>query len=340
MLKRTLIAIAVILFVNFSANAQIYDPVTWDFSYEKKGDNRYELVFTAEIEKGSHIYAMDIPEGGPIPTSFTINAPSGFTIDGKTYEVTKPEEAFDEAFGFKIKSFSGNAEFRQKITSQSSSFTVTGVVNFMSCNNTTCSPPKDVEFSIKIGNQTNSPAKVSAESQNIAPGTGMGGKGLLKFFLLSLLAGFAGILTPCVFPMIPMTVAFFSQGSENRTKSVIKALIFGVSIVLIYSLLGIIVSLTSAGAGFANTLSTHWIPNLLFFALFVLFATSFFGAFEIVLPNKWVSGADSRVDKGGLIAAFFMGLTTVIVSFSCTGPIVGALLVEAASGDVLRPTIG
>jgi thiol:disulfide interchange protein DsbD len=163
---------------------------------------------------------------------------------------------------------------------------------------------------------------------------------LLKFFLLSLLAGFAGILTPCVFPMIPMTVAFFSQGSENRTKSLVKALIFGVSIVLIYSLLGIIVSLTSAGAGFANTLSTHWIPNLLFFALFVLFAISFFGAFEIVLPNKWVSGADSRVDKGGLISAFFMGLTTVIVSFSCTGPIVGALLVEAASGDVLRPTIG
>ncbi|HBZ21590.1 MAG TPA: disulfide bond formation protein DsbD [Bacteroidales bacterium] len=340
MLKRTLITIAAVLTVAFGTNAQIYDPVTWDFGYEKKGDNSYELVFSAEIEKGSHIYAMDIPEGGPIPTSFTINAPSGFTLDGKTFEVTKPEEAFDEAFGFKIKSFSGKAEFRQKINSQSSSFAVTGVVNFMSCNNTTCSPPKDVEFSIKIGNQINSSAQVSIENQNITAGPGMGGKGLLKFFLLSLLAGFAGILTPCVFPMIPMTVAFFSQGSENRTKSVIKALIFGVSIVLIYSLLGIIVSLTSAGAGFANTLSTHWIPNLLFFTLFVLFAVSFFGAFEIVLPNKWVSGADSRVDRGGLIAAFFMGLTTVIVSFSCTGPIVGALLVEAASGDVLRPTIG
>jgi thiol:disulfide interchange protein len=339
MLKRAIFTIAILL-VALNSSSQIYDPVTWDFSYEKKGDNSYEIVFTAEIEKGSHIYAMEIPEGGPIPTSFTIDNPSGFTLDGKTYEVTKPEEAFDEAFGFKIKSFSGKAEFRQKITSQSSSFTVTGLVNFMSCNNTTCSPPKDVEFSIKIGDQVNSATVKSAEIQDITPGAGMGGKGLLKFFLLSLLAGFAGILTPCVFPMIPMTVAFFSQGSENRTKSIIKALIFGVSIVLIYSLLGIIVSLTSAGAGFANTLSTHWIPNLLFFVLFVLFAISFFGAFEIVLPNKWVSGADSRVDKGGLIAAFFMGLTTVIVSFSCTGPIVGALLVEAASGDVLRPTIG
>jgi thiol:disulfide interchange protein DsbD len=340
MLKRAIFAIAAILLITFSANSQIYDPVTWDFSYEKKVDKSYDLIFTAEIEKGSHIYSMEIPEGGPIATSFAIDTSSVFTFDGKTYEVTKPEEVFDEAFGFKIKSFNGKAEFRQKITSNSSSFTVTGLVNFMSCNNTTCSPPKDVGFSIKIGEQINSATIGSAENQDIKPGTGPGGKGLLKFFLLSLLAGFAGVLTPCVFPMIPMTVAFFSQGSENRTKSVIKALIFGVSIVLIYSLLGIIVSLTSAGAGFANALSTHWIPNLLFFALFVLFAISFFGAFEIVLPNKWVSDADSRVDKGGLIAAFFMGLTTVIVSFSCTGPIVGALLVEAASGDVLRPTIG
>ena len=165
-------------------------------------------------------------------------------------------------------------------------------------------------------------------------------RGLIKFFLISLLAGFAGVLTPCVFPMIPMTVAFFSQGSAERGKAVFKALIFGFSIILIYSSLGVIVSLTSAGAGFANALSTHWLPNTIFFALFIIFSVSFFGAFEIILPNKWVTTADSKVDKGGMLAAFFMGLTTVIVSFSCTGPIVGALLVEAASGDVLRPTIG
>ncbi|MCU0459368.1 MAG: thioredoxin family protein [Bacteroidales bacterium] len=165
-------------------------------------------------------------------------------------------------------------------------------------------------------------------------------KGFMKFFLLSMLAGFAGILTPCVFPMIPMTVAFFSQGTGNKGSAIGKALIFGLSIILLYSSLGIIVSLTSAGAGFANTLSTHWIPNLLFFSLFLVFAASFFGAFEIVLPSKWVSSSDSKVDRGGALAAFFLGVTTVLVSFSCTGPIVGALLVEAASGDVLRPTIG
>jgi len=338
--RRVLYITAIFLFLNLNLTGQIYDPVSWDFIYERTGDKTYELVFTASVEKGSHIYSMDVPEGGPIPTSFSFNESSGFSLEGKTYEVTKPEELFDEAFGFKIKSFSDKAEFRQKVTSEKASFTVTGVVNFMSCNNTTCSPPKDVEFSIKIGEQGKIVTSVSENNQVLTAETGKSSGGLLKFFLLSLLAGFAGVLTPCVFPMIPMTVAFFSQGSENRAKSVLKALIFGISIVIIYSMLGIIVSLTSAGAGFANTLSTHWIPNLLFFALFVIFAISFFGAFEIVLPNKWVTSADSKVDKGGLVAAFFMGLTTVIVSFSCTGPIIGVLLVEAASGDVLRPTIG
>ena len=139
--------------MHISASSQIYDPVTWDFSYEKKSETGYELVFTASIEKGSHIYAMDIPEGGPIPTSFSLMNLQGLSLDGKTFEVTNPEELFDEAFGFKIKSFSDKAEFRQKITSENSSFTVTGLVNFMSCNNTTCSPPKDVEFSIRIGDQ-------------------------------------------------------------------------------------------------------------------------------------------------------------------------------------------
>jgi thiol:disulfide interchange protein DsbD len=336
-MRKKLIYTGIILLMAFNVRAQIYDPVTWDFSFEKSGNNEFELVFTATIEKGSHIYSMDIPEGGPIPTSFAFDTVPGFTLAGRTFEVTKPEELFDEAFGFKIKSFSNNAEFRQKVTSRSEAFTVRGVVNYMSCNNTTCSPPKDVEFSISIGEKSTTPASVSPTDIS---GIREEKSGLLKFFLISLLAGFAGILTPCVFPMIPLTVAFFSQGSENRTRSVIRAIIFGLSIVLIYSLLGIIVSLTSAGAGFANALSTHWIPNLLFFALFITFAISFFGAFEIVLPSKWATGADSRVDRGGMVAAFFMGVTTVIVSFSCTGPIVGVLLVEAASGDVLRPTVG
>jgi thiol:disulfide interchange protein len=333
---RKLSLFALLLLFSVITSAQIYDPVTWDFSYEKKSDNQYELVFTASIEEKSHIYAMDIPSGGPIPTSFRFDSLPGFILDGKTYEVTAPEEVFDDAFGFRIKTFSNKAEFRQKITAKSSNLKITGAVNYMACNNATCSPPKDVEFEFTIGNkQASAPATSSDLTAPVKSD-----RGLLKFFLISLLAGFAGVLTPCVFPMIPMTVAFFSQGSVERGKAIVKALIFGISIVLIYLSLGLIVSLTSAGAGFANTLSTHWLPNIIFFILFVTFAISFFGAFEIILPNKWVAGADSRVDRGGTLAAFFMGLTTVIVSFSCTGPIIGALLVEAASGDVLRPAIG
>lgn len=330
-MRKITLFIALILYVTL-AKAQIYDPVTWDFTYKKTGDKQYELIFSATIEKNSHIYAMDIPSGGPIPTSFRFDSLPGFKLIGNTYEVNKPVELMDDAFGFKIKTFSDTAEFRQKIMAVNPSFTVSGSVNYMACNNSTCSPPKDVGFTFKIGTKTQSQSSAAVPVKT--------NRGLLKFFLISLLAGFAGVLTPCVFPMIPMTVAFFSQGTADRGKAVFKALIFGFSILLIYSSLGLIVSLTSAGAGFASTLSTHWIPNVIFFALFITFAISFFGAFEILLPNKWVTGADSRVDKGGILAAFFMGLTTVIVSFSCTGPIIGALLVEAATGDVLRPTIG
>jgi len=338
-MRKRILLILPLCFFALSLQAQIYDPVTWDFTYDNKGDHVYELIFSATIEKGSHIYSMDIPAEGPIPTSFSFDTIPDFSFDGSPYEVTLPEEKLDEAFGFRIKSFSNKAEFRQKITGRSPVFTVTGSVNFMSCNNSTCSPPQDVGFEIKIHDPSvkqGTAIKNSAGTDSAVTSK----KGLLVFFLLSMLAGFAGILTPCVFPMIPMTVAFFSRGTENRNRSVVNAFIFGISIILIYTSLGLIVSLTSAGAGFANTLATHWIPNIIFFALFIIFAISFFGAFEIVLPNKWVSSADSKVDRGGLLAAFFMGLTTVIVSFSCTGPIIGALLVEAARGDVLRPVMG
>ncbi|HUX95197.1 MAG TPA: cytochrome c biogenesis protein CcdA [Bacteroidales bacterium] len=342
---RKLTFITLFIITAHTASSQIYDPVTWEFGYEKKEGNQYEIRLTALIEDGSHIYAMSVPDGGPIPTSFSFDTLDAYKLEGDTYEVLPPVEKMDEAFGFKIKTFSNKAEFRQKITVIDPSFTVTGAVNFMACNNQTCSPPKDVEFSVTISTGDTKVAadeggKIKSSETTTGENVPAAGSGLVKFFLISLLAGFAGVLTPCVFPMIPMTVAFFSQGSENKGKSVAKALIFGISIVLIYSSLGIIVSLTSAGAGFASALSTHWIPNIIFFALFVVFATSFFGAFEIILPNKWASTADSKVDQGGMVAAFFLGLTTVIVSFSCTGPIVGALLVEAASGDVLRPTIG
>jgi len=352
--------------------AQVLEPVSWSFKPEKTGDNAYDIVMTANLDDGWHLYAMDIAEGGPIPTSFTFEPSSGYELSGKPFATTKPEVKFDNSFGMNIGMHSGSAEFRQKVIVRKYPAVVKGLVTFMSCNDKQCLPPRDVDFAVEIKGDGAAAVSGTVEAQEAAESNDLPvleraaqtpqittvkqaettgtqhasapaekqKKGFLKFFLLSMLAGFAGVLTPCVFPMIPMTVAFFSQGNEKKGSAIGKALVFGISIILLYSSLGIIVSLTSAGAGFANTLSTHWIPNLIFFILFLVFAASFFGAFEIVFPSKWVSSSDSKVDRGGALAAFFLGLTTVLVSFSCTGPIVGALLVEAASGDVLRPTIG
>jgi thiol:disulfide interchange protein len=367
--KLTITVTYLFLFPLLMLQGQVLEPVTWSFGTEKTGDNKFDIVMTAEIDNGWHLYAMDIAEGGPIATSFTFEEPSGYALEGKPVAIDKPEVKFDNSFGMDIGMHSVRAGFRQKITVTQYPATVKGFVTFMSCDDKQCLPPRDIEFSLVIKGNVAAPAsadKTNADesvvttaqqstgntplitvtqgdnsSQTVKASSGeRSRKGFLKFFLLAMLAGFAGILTPCVFPMIPMTVAFFSQGAEKKGSAIGKALVFGLTIILLYSSLGIIVSLTSAGAGFANTLSTHWIPNTLFFALFLIFAASFFGAFEIVMPSKWVSSTDSKVDRGGVLAAFFLGLTTVLVSFSCTGPIVGALLVEAASGDVLRPTIG
>jgi len=165
-------------------------------------------------------------------------------------------------------------------------------------------------------------------------------KSLWRFFWLAFGLGLLALLTPCVFPMIPMTVSFFMQGSESKARGVLRGLVFGISIMAIYTLLGVIVSISNVGPNAANALSTHWIPNLIFFALFIVFAFSFFGMFELVLPSSWSNKADSQVDKGGLGGPFFLAVTTVLVSFSCTGPIVGALLVEAAGGLALKPILG
>ncbi len=349
------------LFLSLVSFSQIYDPVSWTFSWERNKENEYELIFTATVEEGSHLYGMDIPAGGPIPTSFSFTESTDYELAGDVRAVNEGEIVFDQAFEMEIKYYSGEVIFRQTLRSELDGFIVEGYVNYMACDDERCSPPQDEEFSINIRKDglSDGAAGTVGEAEAAEGETGVseitGGetvsakavagsstdnRGLTGLLLVSFLLGMAAILTPCVFPMIPMTVAFFSQGTENRGKSFFKALIFALSIVLIYSSLGVIVSLTSAGAGFANTLSTHWIPNILFFTLFIVFAASFFGAYEIILPNKWVSSADSKVDGGGMLAAFFLGLTTVLVSFACTGPIVGALLVEAAAGDVLRPTVG
>ncbi|UCG28624.1 MAG: thioredoxin family protein [Bacteroidales bacterium] len=361
-IKLAILGLVFSLTALLSTHAQILDPVKWEYRYEWIGENEIELIFTAVIETDWHLYSQNIPEGGPIPTSFKIEDSDSYELVGSVNEVTEPEEKYDPSFDMMLKLFSNKAIFKQRIKVLSSTgVQVNGFVEFMSCDDERCLPPKEDDFIFRIlaaGESEDIAGTEETESEKEAVGfEGLvdlsaeetidtsgkdipSGRSMWGFFLFSMLAGFAGILTPCVFPMIPMTVAFFSRESENRLKAIGKAMIFGLSIILIYTSVGLIVSLTSAGADFASNLSTHWIPNLIFFILFMIFAASFLGMFELVLPGRLVNSADKQADKGGYLASFFLGLTTVLVSFSCTGPIVGALLVEAASGEIVKPTVG
>ena len=208
-----------------------------------------------------------------------------------------------------------------------------------------CLPPNEAEFTFQFnqGGVKEETATPTIASNNMAEGSVPGsasGQALWLFILISSLAGFAAILTPCVFPMIPMTVSFFMRGSDNRGVAVRNGLFFGLSILLIFAFLGALFTFGLFGPNVGNILSTHWIPNLLFFILFLVFAISFFGAFEIILPGSLVNKTDSRAEQGGMIGAFFMALTTVIVSFSCTGPFIGALIIEAVQDGGMRPLIG
>jgi len=330
--------------------AQVVDPVTWKNSSRLLTDSTAELVFEAQIGMKWHLYSQYFDEGGPVRTTFYFDESDNFAILGKTSEEPEPHEVYDEAFEMNVKYFSNKAVFRQTIKLLTNKdFKVKGSIEYQVCQDEKC-VYFNPEFTIKVdGGNVEVAVAETAEAKAIDKQADTvkaldspkdDEKSMIGFFFLSFVLGLAGILTPCVFPMIPMTVSFFMGGQGSRINGIIKALIFGVSIVVLYTLVGVIVSLTSAGADFTTSLSTHWLPNAIFFVLFVAFAASFFGMFEIVLPSGLANKADKQVDKGGYLASFFMAFTLVIVSFSCTGPIVGALLVKAASGDVLEPVIG
>ncbi len=353
-MRRKLLFLVLAQIFVISVMAQPQDPVSWDFSSQAVGENEYELIFKAEIDHPWHLYSSNLPKGGPIATKPYYNEGEGFEIMGKIIEITKAKVKFDEGFQMDVGTIEGNAEFRQKVKIEAgSSVTISGEIEYQVCDDVNCLPPTVAEFSFtltpenktqEVGTVDDAKVKIATDLTDDADLTEDADAGkdksLWRFFWIAFGAGLLALLTPCVFPMIPMTVSFFMQGSENRARSVFRGLVFGISIVSIYTMLGVIVSLTNLGPDAANALSTHWIPNLIFFILFILFAFSFFGMYELVLPTKWVNKADQGADKGGVAGAFFMALTTVLVSFSCTGPIVGALLVEAAGGLALKPILG
>ncbi len=340
-MKRLMLLFSLLLFV-FMAGAQIIEPVKWTFDSRQNG-NEAELIFKASIDETWHLYDTYLPEGGPIATSIFYSDSTKFDFAGDLSKNPKPEDHFDTAFQLDVRYFTDSVTLTQKIKLNSQNeTTISGYVLFMACDDETCLPPNEAEFSFTFnegaGGGTSNEQEITTQSATTSGSAS--GQSLWLFLLISALAGFAAILTPCVFPMIPMTVSFFMRGSENRAKSIRTGFFFGFSIVLIFTALGALFSFGVFGPNVGSLLSTHWIPNLLFFLLFLVFSISFFGAFEIVLPGSLVNKTDSKADKGGLIGAFFMALTTVIVSFSCTGPFIGALIIQAVQDGGMRPLIG
>ena len=356
------ILIALLLLLSGSMFAQMYNPVKWSTSVEKISDKEYLLKAQAIIQSGWHLYGQYIEEGGPSPTAFTFkNAQKNFELIGKTTE-GKGHEVVDKIFYMKIKYFEDKAVFTQKIKFTSDKiYNIAADVEFMVCDDSNCLPPSSEELSFKIPNTNEASAageiaatkndavvtedKIIAAPEKIVseavavPVKKQQSKGFLSIFIIAFLSGFAALLTPCVFPMIPMTVSYFTKQSKTRAAGIRNALIYGFSIVIIYVLLGSIVTAVF-GADSLNALSTNVWFNIIFFILLVVFACSFLGAFEIMLPNALANKVDSQADRGGLIGIFFMALALAIVSFSCTGPIVGTLLVEAASKGGIAPIVG
>ncbi len=379
-MQKFILSIAISLLLVGGLASQILEPVKWQFTQEKADDNEIHLIITAAIDDNWYLYGQEIPEGGPIPTSILIDESEYFEFLGPVEDLIEPEIKFDPFFSMDLPLFSNEARFRQRVrVLTDNEFVITGFVEFMSCDDERCLPPQEREFKfiIKEGEaiaetahgpspaEPATPADEADEAEaaaipEAAPDaepddtvepfretmtfqpeeTETGTGSLWIFFFIALAGGLAGLLTPCVFPMIPMTVSFFMQKQSGRLNAIINALVFGISIIAVYTSLGLLVSLTSVGAGFANQLSSHWLPNIIFFLLFIAFAASFFGLFEIVLPGSLATKADRKAESGGYLGSFFMALTLVIVSLSCVGPIVGALLVEAATGAGVKPVIG
>ena len=363
-LSITFIAIAIVSF------GQIENPVTWSFSSRNTGADESELVISATIDNGWHMYSQFIAEGGPVPTSFKFTPSADYELVGKVKEVTKATKAFEKAFNMEIAYFANKAVFVQKIKPKKAKISIKGAVNFMLCNDEQCLPPDEKTFEIAVKNDkvtataTTAVASVSTDSASATPetttvattpdstvstkdttataqatSTDDGKKSLWAIFLAGLLGGFAAFLMPCIFPMVPFTVSYFTKSSA-KGGGIGKALIYAVSIIVIYVAIGLLVSIIF-GADALNSLSTNGVFNFFFFALLVAFAASFLGAFELTLPSKWVNKTDEQSSKTGLSGIFFMAATLALVSFSCTGPIIGTLLVQAATmGQLMGPAIG
>lgn len=307
-------------------------PAQWKYTVNEVGEGTYEIVFEAAIDKGWHMYDLGPYDMmGPNPTVVTFENVEGATLDGTAYELDEPIVVFDEVFGMEIGYYENVARFAQKVVVNEPTAKLTGYIEWMECNDVGCTPMQYYDFDIELSSDT---VVAVADNANAAGGGSMWG-----MILEAILWGFAALLTPCVFPMVPMTVSFFMKGSDNKAKGRFRASMYGLFIILLYTLpIAALIIITrwlggdTVTADIFNWLATHWLPNIIFFIVFMIFAASFFGAFDITISSKLVNKTDSKSDKSGLGGIFFMALTLVLVSFSCTGPIVGNVLISSISG--------
>ncbi|MDN3493385.1 protein-disulfide reductase DsbD family protein [Winogradskyella bathintestinalis] len=348
-MKQLLVGVFLTLLTFNTALGQVFDPVKWSFNKERISDTEYDLIMNADIDAGWHLYSQQVPDDGPIPTIFKFTPSKDYELVGETLE-GEGHIVDDPVFNMTIKFFEDQAEFRQRIKILNNNISIIEAqIEFMVCNDEKCLPPTyiDVDFNFLnsevFGDKDNNSglgfSKITPNNTYHPKDEDEANKGLWTIFILAFISGFAALLTPCVFPMIPMTVSFFTKQSKTRATGIRNAIIYGLAIIVIYVLLGTGVT-AIFGADVLNALATNVWFNIIFFLLLVVFALSFLGAFEIMLPNSWANKVDSQADRGGLVGIFFMALALAIVSFSCTGPIVGTLLVEAASKGGIAPIVG
>jgi thiol:disulfide interchange protein len=344
-----------------TAASGLLDPVKWSFSFEKVNDPEYDLIFTAQMQPGWNVYSQHTSPDGPVPTAFYFEEGKHFARVGEVQESGNKKEGPDPLFGgIVVSKFTGDqVVFTQRVKWLNPDVPITGSLEFMCCDDEQCLPPKDVPFFFDITGMLAPPEELIPQAGNYnlantpvdftfdyawagencldekqAPAEDMSSFWLI--FILGFGGGLLALLTPCVFPMVPLTVSFFTKSSSNRQKGIKNALWYGVSIIVIYVFLGLAIT-AAFGADALNLLSTNAWFNIFFAILFIVFGISFFGYFEITLPSSWANSSDRLSDKGGLIGIFFMAFTLSLVSFSCTGPIIGTLLVETATGG--GPTI-
>lgn len=350
-------ALLSLLCVAFTLHAQMHEPIKCETSWEVVSDGVAELRIAATIDAGWHLYSTEL-EDGPTAATLVVETLEGARLDGKLEFEGEEIEKYDDMFGMDVRYFEDKVTFTQRFAIESDTYTVQGYFQYGACDDQSCLPPTNVEF--KYGAATAAhPSTLNAQPSTPSSPFGAlwepvidelgqpkgtadtANQSLWVIFLLGLAGGLVALVTPCVWPIIPMTVSFFLKRSGDKKKGRRDAYIYGVSIVVIYVLLGLVVTLVF-GASALNALSTAAIPNLFFFLLLVVFAMSFMGAFELTLPEKWTTAVDGKAEKtGGLLGIFLMAFTLTLVSFSCTGPIIGFLLVEVSTtGNILAPTIG